>query len=205
MKKNILLLAIVALLFNACKDDNDEMLLKSARIIRSFKIPDMVEHEVINYTSDSGSVRVFVQHGTDVSAVKPTITISDQATITPGADETRDFSGDKPIAYTVKAQSGLEMPWKVTIMDYEAPAIKSFTVNGFENLIVVSAPNIITVHYRAGTDVSAVAPIIEASKGATVSPASGAAVNFKTNSQQTYTVTHPLGAKMQYIVRFVAH
>lgn len=204
MKRNILLLAIVALIFNACKDDNDEVLLKSARIIRSFKVPNMVASEVINYNTDSGSVRVFVDAGTNVSAVKPTIVISDKATITPGLDETIDFSDDKAVTYKVKAQSGLEMPWKVTIMDYIAPAMKTFVIDDFENLIITQAPNIIKVYYHAGTDVSAVTPVITVTKGASISPASGQAVDFETDPEQTFTVTHPTGTKKTYIVRFIA-
>lgn len=203
MKRTILFTAIVALLFTACKDDNNEVLLKSARIIRSYKISNQPVGEVIDFSGPVGKVTVFVEPGADVSSVKPNITVSDQASITPASGQTVDLSGEKPVKYTVKAQSTLEMPWEVTVLTYEDPEIKTFTVNGFTNNVVFQLPNIITVNYPAGTDLSAVAPVITLSQHATVSPASGAVIDFKTNSTQNYTVKHPAGPEKTYVVRFV--
>ncbi|RYY33906.1 MAG: hypothetical protein EOP46_15105 [Sphingobacteriaceae bacterium] len=204
MKRSILLLTIVTLLFSACKDDDNETLLKSARIIRSYKIANQPVGELVNYSAAVGTVTVFVEPGADVSAVKPNITVSDQATITPASGETVDLSNGKTVKYTVKAQSGLEMDWEVTALTYEEPEIKTFTVNGIENNVVFQLPNIITVNYQAGSDITAVAPVIGLSQHATVAPASGTAVNFQENSTQTYTVTHPTGQQKTYVVKFVA-
>lgn len=98
--------------------------------ITSFKVPHQVGAEVIEIRQDTGHVTVYVETGTDVSWLTPTITTPPEYKITPASGIPQDFS-HKVWYYVSGYNSLVGGDWIVTVE--EAPphsaSIKSIYVN----------------------------------------------------------------------------
>ncbi|RYE82682.1 MAG: hypothetical protein EOO65_05140, partial [Methanosarcinales archaeon] len=126
------------------------------------------------YNIDSGTIKVWVAPGSPLTSVKPIIEISDKASISPASGAAVDFALNTPFNYTVTGQSGLALPWYITVKEYVPPTITSFTTPGLLSRAVIE-PGKITVHYIAGSNITKVTPTISTSVDIfSVSPASGA-------------------------------
>ena len=80
--------------------------------ITSFSIPQQTEPATISPTNHT--VSIVVGYGTPVTALVPTIGLSDGATISPASNVSRDFT--LPVTYNVTAEDGTTVqPWTVTV------------------------------------------------------------------------------------------
>jgi hypothetical protein len=136
----------------------------------------------------ASDIIIQVPHGSDVSAVAPTITFSAGASCDPASGVAQDFSS--PVEYTVT--NGAASNTYTVIVSFAAPEAKILTFDfgaygpadigpltgGYAN---------ITLELPYGTDLSALTPTFTLSSGATCDPTSGSAQNF--NGQVIYTVT----------------
>ncbi len=95
--------------------------------ITSFSIPQQTSPATINPTNHT--VNIEVAYGTSVTALVPTIGVSDGATISPTSAAAQNFSA--PITYNVTAEDGLSnQPWTITVSVSTVepgPAITSLT------------------------------------------------------------------------------
>lgn len=90
--------------------------VSSAAEILSFVVPEQVVAAQIN--SAEGTVELGMPGGADVSALTPTIQISDGAMIDPESGVPQDFSSD--VTYTVTAEdNSTTKVWTVSVMFYE--------------------------------------------------------------------------------------
>ena len=71
-------------------------------------------------TIDGTSISATVPHGTDVTALVPTITVSAGATISPASGQAQDFSS--PVTYTVTAEDGTTTADYTVTVDVAAPS-----------------------------------------------------------------------------------
>jgi hypothetical protein len=144
---------------------------------------------------ETKNISVTVPYGTDITALAPVITVPLEAAVSPEPETARDFS--EPQTYTVTAgDGGLEIyTVTVTIAPNNAKSITGFVINGIDGIINEESKTIgVTVLY--GTDITALAPVIDVSPEATISPPSGVARNF--TSAKTYTVTGQYGSTADY-------
>jgi len=96
--------------------------------ILTFDIPNQVS-STINTTDTT--VTVVMPYGTDVTALVPTITISQGASISPLSGVAQDFSN--PVQYTVTAENGTDQKvWTVTVT-LDAPVYTSIVEWTFPN------------------------------------------------------------------------
>ncbi len=79
------------------------------------------ENEIISFSvgplegtinSEAATVEFTVPYYLDVTAITPTITLSDSATVTPNSGVAQDFTN--PVQYTVTAEDGQQKVWTVT-------------------------------------------------------------------------------------------
>lgn len=136
------------------------------------------------------TVTLTVPYGTIVTALIPTMEVSDSATVTPLTGVAQDFTN--PVEYTVTAEDGTPQIWTVTVIIEENTEndITSFIFESFEPDaigILDNAAHTVTATVPFGTDVTALVSTITVSSDATISPLSGVAQNF--TSSVTYTVT----------------
>ncbi|GAB3431265.1 DUF5005 domain-containing protein [Niabella aquatica] len=121
MKRVPLSIIISGLLLTSCQKDVFKNYKSPQRAILFFTVENQIGKTVISRTVDSSVVVVTVPYTTDLTAIKPVITVSDGATITPASGKTVDFSGDKTHMYTVTSQDGQKREWEVRIQVNEVP------------------------------------------------------------------------------------
>jgi hypothetical protein len=154
--------------------------------ITLFSIPELIAPATIH--SEFHLITGIVPYGTDLTALVPTIVVSDGASINPVSGAVTDFS--TPVSYIVTAEDGTIEHWLVTIQDLPSieTDITGFTLaeqTGVYRIIAVT--HTVEIEVVKGTDVTSLAPTITVSPGATIEPASGVSCDF-TNSVE-YIVT----------------
>jgi hypothetical protein len=146
-------------------------------------------------------VTLIVPYGTDLVTLVPTITISDNATVSPASDVEQDFTND--VVYTVTAENGDEQPYTVsiTIAQNTENSILTFDFNELDPAVIGSideVSHIVTLLVPYGTDLATLVPSLTISDNATVSPASDVEQDF--TNDVVYTVTAENGDEQPYTV-----
>ena len=171
--------------------------------IINFSFEEQTSGATINTSTNTVDITVFA--GTDVTALIPSISVSDGATINPLSGIARDFS--TPVVYTVTAENGTKKFWIInvtvsTVLSSLAD-IKTFEIPD-ENYVISKSINTSTVAIEitvlSSLNLTSIIPTITVSEGASISPASGVAKNF--TYPVVYTVTAADGSKKYWIVSF---
>jgi len=168
--------------------------------IVDFSIPEQTGPAVIDKLFHT--VTVEVPFGTDVTALIPTSDLSYGASIIPASGVPADFTS--PVLYAVISEDGSTLQdWTVTVTF--APPSTENDILSFGLAEQTGPPTINNVLHNVisevayGTDVTALIPTISVSPGATISPASGVAIDF--SGPVIYTVKAEDGITVQnYIV-----
>ncbi|MGB5820985.1 MAG: DUF5018 domain-containing protein [Saonia sp.] len=140
--------------------------------------------------------------GADLSSLTPTIEISENATINPSLNTSQNFNED--ISYTVTAENGDERTYQIIVNNRPLSTgndILSFIVgiNG-EDIEVRINQDTREIAFETGSfNISRLEPEIIISENATITPASGEAVDFTV--PVTYTVTAENGETAEYKVQ----
>ncbi|MEM7484312.1 MAG: leucine-rich repeat domain-containing protein [Bacteroidota bacterium] len=213
MKKiNILFLSLFVLASCSKDDDNDNGTAKSsAKAITAF-VFTATENEALSadvkasIDEDKKTVTAEFPAGTAVTSLKPSITISEDAKVTPGDKEAKDFS--EAVAYTVTAEDGTEAKYTVTVTigKSSAKAITSFVFLATDNKVlsedveaeIDEEQKTITAEMPLGTVTTSLMPSIVVSEAATVSPDNGVAKDFSTKVE--YKVTAEDGSTLVYTI-----
>ncbi|HCX23850.1 MAG TPA: hypothetical protein DHN29_18150 [Cytophagales bacterium] len=177
--------------------EEDAAELNSSTDILSFIIAEQVESATIN--TENHTVSVIVAEGTDLSSLVPSIILSEGASSDPTSGEIVDFtiSDNNTVTYLVTAEDGTTQTWVVTVEEEAAVPDSSTDILGFviaeqvESASINTENHTITVVVSEGTDLTAIAPSITLSEGATSNPASGEEVDFSSSADSpvAYTVT----------------
>ena len=179
--------------------------LNNENNILTFVLTNQTGAAVIN--AQNHTVTCEVTSGTNLSALAPVITVSNGATINPASGATVDFSNG-PVNYTVTAENGDIQVWVVTVTEQvilnNENDILTFVLTNQTGAAVINAQNhTVTCEVTSGTNLSALAPVITVSNGATINPASGATVDFS-NGPVNYTVTAENGDIQVWVVTVTA-
>jgi hypothetical protein len=203
LKFNSLVLFIVIITFYSCGSDPEPEPIpqSSEKSITGFKFSGITP-EVVGIISESDKkISLIVSAQTDITALVPTISISEKSTVSPQSGVIQNFSN--PVTYTVRAEDGTTQAYQVTV-EFQKSAAKSITAFKFSGLAQEVSATIdeeskkISATVPNGANVTALAPTISLSEKATVSPASGTATDF--TSPVTYTVTAEDGSTAAYKV-----
>ena len=81
--------------------------------ITSFSIAEQSGSSIIN--TSAGTIAIEVANGTSLTALVPTITVSDGATVSPETGVAQDFTN--PVVYTVTASDLTTKDWTVTVTE----------------------------------------------------------------------------------------
>ncbi|HEY5824121.1 MAG TPA: DUF5018 domain-containing protein, partial [Cyclobacteriaceae bacterium] len=185
---------------------NKEGVKSSAKIMASFKF-SAVSPEVVGVVNETDkTVSLTVPAGTAVTALVPTIVISEKATISPSSTIAQNFTN--PVKYKVTAEDGTSQEYTVsvtvTIAKSTANLITSLKFSGL-NPEVVATINQDTKHITAvvpnSTNRATLVPTITVSEKASLSsetPSSGVATDF-TNPVR-YEVLAEDGTMREYLV-----
>lgn len=203
MRKNkslsALVLCLFALLMGACTDglDGSDLRMDGDCYITRFVI-NGEEGEIDNIGK---TVTVRLAPGTDLTALRPELTLSAGAASDIPSGSTVDFTS--PVVYKI-TNGNTYIDYTVTARCYEA-AFGSFTLSDASGAryegTIDNAARTITVYLPYGTDVTRLTVSYVLSEGATADPAAGSTVDF--TSPVTFTVTNH-GLSVAYTVSAVA-
>jgi hypothetical protein len=146
--------------------------------ITGFFLEEQVSVAEIDRTSHT--VKVEVPFGTDLTALLPSITLSEGATVDPPSGTVADFTN--PVTYTVTAQDGTTIQtWIVSVhlLPNTETDITEFSLSeqtGPSNIDPVN--HTVAIEVSKETDIRALTPSISISQGATINPASGVTLDF---------------------------
>lgn len=121
MKKIASILVLVYLLTSACQKDVLKNYKSPERAILFYNIEGQVGKTRITRTMDSSVVIVTLLPNADLKNIKPQITISENATISPASGEPVDFSATKTKVYTITSEDGQKREWSVKIELVDIP------------------------------------------------------------------------------------
>ncbi|WP_350286996.1 leucine-rich repeat domain-containing protein [uncultured Croceitalea sp.] len=212
--RKITTLFLSLLLFAACSkdDDNGENIKKSdAKAITAFAFTSadneaLAEDVKAEIDEAEKTITAEVPSGTDIKALKPSITVSARAKVSPESKAVKDFS--EAVVYTITAEDGSEAKYTVavTVAKSDAKRITSFVFRAEENDalsedvegIINEEIKTIVAEMPFGTDVAALRPNIAISGGATITPANKVATDF--SEAVEYTVTAEDSSNNKYKV-----
>jgi hypothetical protein len=164
--------------------------------IVSFTIPGQSFSTTINNTNHT--VSLIMPYGTNLTALTPTITVSQAATINPLSGVSRNFTN--PVTYTVTGGNGTSTQiWTITV-GMTSPStgvdILTFTIPNQRSVNINNTTHTIDVQMPYGTSATNLTPIITISNNATLYPSSGVSQNFI--NPIIYTVLAQDGITQQY-------
>ena len=169
----------------------------SAKSITEFSVMNM-QASIVDSTN---SITLVLPPGTILNKLTPYVTVSGKATVSPASLAEVDFTN--PVVYTVTAENGTQRKYTVRVTNTKRTEkeINLFTINGLYGNINKTNMTI-TLQMPVGADITSLAPEINISDGAKVSPASREVINF--TNPVTYTVTAEDGGVQQYTVTVTA-
>ncbi|WP_219833899.1 M4 family metallopeptidase [Paenibacillus sp. R14(2021)] len=169
--------------------------------IVAFHTTGMADNAIIN--SASHTVTFQVKYGTDLTKLAPSIAVSPGASVSPDPTETQNF--EVPVKYTITSDNGLAQDWLVqgAVLDPESQNnIDDFNAEFMSGPAIVDPiGHRVTVYAENDDDLTAISPVVRVSQGASVTPASGTAINL--SIPVTYTVTAENGSKQTWTVAAV--
>ncbi|SHE98612.1 Leucine-rich repeat (LRR) protein [Arenibacter palladensis] len=212
MKKIKILFLSLFVLAGCSKDDDDNGTAKSsAKAITAF-VFTAAENDALSadvkaaIDEEKKTIAAEFPSSTEVTALKPSITLSEDAKVSPDNKAAKDFS--QAVAYTVTAEDGTDVKYTVTVTvsESDAKAITSFQFlqednDGLSENIeadIDEAEKTVLARVPFGTDVTALKPVIGISARASIDQEVKEAVDF--SQAVTYTVTAEDGTKTSYTV-----
>ncbi|MEO1486014.1 MAG: DUF5018 domain-containing protein [Bacteroidota bacterium] len=154
------------------------------------------------------TIMALVPNGTSITSLKPTLTLSDKATVNPKDKVTADFS--KEVPYTVTAEDGSSQKYTVTVTvgKSNAKEILSFVFRaeeneGLEEDIIADIDQDdkdILPHWKSVRFLPLLQPDIKLSEKAVIEPSLDKAIDF-TNPVE-FTVKAEDGSTQKYVVTF---
>ena len=193
----LLLIGLVA----ACKKDPDPVTAKSsAKTLSSFTFGSL--NPAIVGSVSGNTVMATVPFGTNVTALAPTIVVSDKATVSPASGVAQNFSNS--VNYTVTAEDGTTQVYAVAVGVGVAPKspakdITAFAFNGLTpavNCTINATTKVISGTLPASADLTKLVPTLTLSPKATVTPPTGVTQDF--SKAVVYTVTAEDGTTQVY-------
>lgn len=154
-----------------------------------------INHSV---TITGNKIDIRISKEVNVSSLSPLFEVSEFASISPKSGSAQSFI--RPVEYTVTAEDGTEKKYMITVVPAELSDkcdIASFTFST-KDYKQTSTEDGFHFEFYKHVNLAAIAPIIEISEFATISPKSGETVNL--TMPVVYTVTAESGATRQITV-----
>ena len=180
--KYLVLLLCICLSINCSNDDNGVVvpMLSNEKKITSFlfdaSLNNALSNDVPGTINESAkTISVTVPYGTDITALTPSVQISEKASI--NTSGTQNFSNE--VIYRVTAEDDSTVDYNVLVMDEanDQKAIITFQFLANDNGLAQDIPSIlneetktITIHVPNNTDITNLLPTIDASPEATYAP-----------------------------------
>lgn len=181
--------------------DDEETPKSSAKEVLTFNFDSTTPSVSGVINKEQKKIELVVPAETSVTALAPTIEISEKATISPASGVAQDFTS--PVTYTVTAEDGSTATYTVTVSIAKTSdkRILSFKFSALTPEVVGvidETTKKVSLTLPEGNAVNALVPTIQVSGKAKISPASGVVQDF--TSPVSYTVTAEDGSTQIYTV-----
>ena len=196
---------LVPFLWVACGDDDESREPSAENAILAFEFQGITGNTGAVIDNENFTVIDSLPENTDVTALVPIITISENATIDPPSGQAENFTN--PVVYVVTAEDGTNQFYTVIArLKEEAVVIPKSDDNEIKSFILSSAfirgeieGNVITASVPFGTKVDNISVALEVHENARVTPAITGNQDF-TNAVN-YVVTAENGDERTYTVQ----
>ena len=178
---------------------SQKIALSSDNDILSFSLVEQTAGASID--TESHTINIEVNSSADLTALVPTITLSEGASVNPASGIAMNFTD--PVNYIVTAEDGSEQNWVVTVSQQIALSsdndVLSFSlVEQTAAASIDTESHTINIEVNSSADLTSLVPTITLSEGASVNPSSGTALNF--TNPVNYAVTAEDGTAQSWIV-----
>ena len=129
-KPFLFLLAACCMLFPAACDEttfNEGPFISKRKALTTFAFNELEFPTVANINEATNTITARLPFGTDLTALTPTIVVSDRATVTPPSGVANDFSDT--VTYIVTAEDGTTQPYEVIITLSEPDAASKLVLS----------------------------------------------------------------------------
>ena len=145
----------------SCSSDDDSVSVSSLAAITDFTVSiDGVSADDITY--DLGSaISIDVPFGTDLSAVVPTIAISENATVTPASGDVVSFEDGVPKVFIVIAEDGVTVKEYSVVINIKAEVGSGSQLLTYQIADLYGENSTTTYSYNASNFVSAYSKVVD--------------------------------------------
>ncbi|WP_340153502.1 DUF5018 domain-containing protein [uncultured Marivirga sp.] len=197
--RRIWLFSAIAFLFIQCTEDEEAK--SPLNKITEFSISSISPEVTGSIDVENLKIEIDVPSGTDLTTLSPSISVSENATVSPASGTSQDFTN--PVIYTVTAENGTSVEYTVTVnvLKNTNAKIETFVFKGFETELAASIDEenkMITAVISRDYDITKLKPTIIISDLASVTPASETEVDF--SEDVIYTVVAEDGTEVNYTV-----
>ncbi|MEM9361956.1 MAG: hypothetical protein AAGA43_04930 [Bacteroidota bacterium] len=197
MKKVFFLTVLVLFSLTSCSDDDQVQLNQENQILTfSFLSEDNDEITVdVNgvIDQDNKTVRIELPQKINISGLKPTITISESASISPNNQVVVDFSN--PVVYKVEAENGSIQDYQVIVSLPKSSAKQvlsfAFLASDNEDLftdvqgIIDEMNQTVTIEVPYGIALGALVPTLQISENGEANPGNKETIDFSNSVNYT--------------------
>lgn len=134
------LLAMIGLTISSCDNDDGPTLSDEAGVL-SFSFDGLTPP--VAATINGTAITATLAYNVNVTALVPTITVSEGASVAPASGIAQDFTA--PVTYTVTAENGREVAYTVTVTLEEPPVLAVSTI-WTRNLLTNNLPSWFTAN-----------------------------------------------------------
>lgn len=193
-----LMLLFLGLMSWSCSEENggEKTVEPEEVMITEFTFKGFTPEINAEIDQDNLLITAQVPHDANLKSLVPTIVITEGAEVTPPSGYAYDFTNGLSFKVSLNQQTKTYTT-NITNQLSSANDILSFTVPLYNEETTINQ-NFIKLQLAYGVDLTKVAPEIEVSKLATISPASGETVDL--SNDVIYTVTAENGETKQYTV-----
>lgn len=148
--------------------------------------------KTVTQTETGADILISVNAGVNASALRISADISYHATATPALDGASNLDLSDWATFTIVSEDGTNTSvYRIKVVPKTQASITGFTLTiggAVYSGVIDNSANTITVTLPFDTDITKVAPVVQAASGAVVSPVSGEVVNLANGV--VYTVTN---------------
>ncbi|WKV11617.1 DUF5018 domain-containing protein [Marivirga harenae] len=197
--RRIWLFSAIAFLFIQCTEDEEAK--SPLNKITEFSISSISPEVTGSIDVENLTIEIDVPSGADLTTLSPSISVSENATVSPASGTSQDFTN--PVIYTVTAENGTSVEYTVTVnvLKNTNAKIETFGFKGFETELAASIDEenkMITAVISRDYDITKLKPTIIISDLASVTPASETEVDF--SEDVIYTVVAEDSTEVNYTV-----
>lgn len=143
--KNLLIIFSFLIIASCDNTDDPPPAKSSEKKITSFKFSGLAPEVTATINETAHTISAIVPAGTDVTALVPTIAVSEKATVSPASATAQNFSSS--VTYTVTAEDNTTQAYQVTVtVEEPEESGPAFTMDPYEGSLTIERGDVIYIY-----------------------------------------------------------